>query len=414
MSRTDQSRADLLAELEHLQQRITTLETALTERKQVEGVLRAREKRRQRSERAVRRNAAWLRSLIETTQDAFVSIDSQGRIVQFNTAAEMIFGYRRTEIEGKPVTLLMPEPYATEHPGYIARYEQTHEPQAIGRIRSVAAKRKSGEVFPIELSVTEVEADDEIRYGAFIRDISHKVRLQEQLVERERLAAIGMTAAKLSHEIGNPLNGMSANAQLLERWVGKLGEGVGERLSTYVYNIRQEIARLSQLLQKFRSLSRREQLHFEEVSIATLLNEVLQAEIPHYLEQGVCVEQQHPPDLPRVILDRQRMKQVILNLCKNAVEAMPEGGVLTVRTRQAGKHVVCEIADTGVGIAGTENIFDPFVTTKAESTGLGLAIVQQIVAAHGGKVTYTSQNGQGTTFTLSLPLTPPTARLETE
>lgn len=411
MPRTDQSRAGSLAEMEHLRQRLTAFETALTA---LEEVLREREKEWQRAEQAVRRNEAWMKSLIATTRDAFIATDRQGRIIQFNTAAEAIFGYRRTEIEGKPVTLLMPEPYATEHPGYIARYEQTHEPHAIGRIRSVAAKRKNGEIFPIELSVTEVNVDNEVHYGALIRDISDKVRLQEQLIERERLATIGTTLAKLSHEIGNPLNGMSVNAQLLKQWLAELGGKVDDPPSSYIHNIRQGIAHLSQLLQEFRSLSRRVQPHFEKISITTLIDEVLQAEVPHYLEQGVCVEQQYPPDLPPIVLDRRRMKQVILNLYKNAAEAMPEGGVITVRVRQAGEHVVCEIADTGIGIATTENIFDPFVTTKAEGTGLGLAVVKQIVAVHSGKITYTSQNGHGTTFTLTLPLTPPAAHLETE
>ena len=368
---------------------------------------------RQRIEAVVRRNESWLNRLVETTQDAFISINRQGSIVRFNAAAEKIFGYSRAEVESKPVQLLMPEPYANEHDSYIERYERTGEPHAIGRIRSVAAKRKNGDIFPIELSVTEVEADEEVHYGAFIRDISDKVQLQEQLVERERLATIGTTAAKLSHEIGNPLNGMSANAQLLERRLAKLGTDADEKLSTYVHNIGHGIERLSQLLQEFRSLSRREKFYFEATALPELIDQVLRAETSHYVEQGISVQQECPAGLPPIVLDSQRMKQVMLNLYKNAVEAMPDGGTLTIGAYQAEKSLVCEISDTGVGISGNENIFDPFVTTKTDGTGLGLAIVQQIVAAHGGKITYTSQNGQGTTFTLTLPLVPPGASLET-
>src|SRR5262245_11498438 len=119
-----------------------------------------------------RRAQVFLRSLIDTTQDAVISIDRQGHIDLFNSAAAQIFGYTRVEVQGQKLQMLMPEPYASEHDGYIARYQQTGEPRAIGRIRTAAARRKNGEVFPIELSVTEIKVGDEIRYAAFIRDIS--------------------------------------------------------------------------------------------------------------------------------------------------------------------------------------------------------------------------------------------------
>ena len=122
----------------------------------------------------VRRGQAWLQSLIETTQDAVLSIDRQGRVVLFNPAAERIFGYTRDEVIGQKVNMLMAEPYATEHDEYIARYERTGEARAIGRIRTVTARRKNGEPFPIELSVTEIAVDQDVHYAAFIRDIRKK------------------------------------------------------------------------------------------------------------------------------------------------------------------------------------------------------------------------------------------------
>jgi len=126
-----------------------------------------------------------LRGLIETTQDAVISIDRQARIVMFNPAAEKIFGYSKAEVAGEKINMLMAEPYVSEHDGYIARYERTGEPRAIGRIRTVTARRKSGEIFPIELSVTQVATGEEVNYAAFIRDISEKVKLQNQAVESE-------------------------------------------------------------------------------------------------------------------------------------------------------------------------------------------------------------------------------------
>jgi signal transduction histidine kinase len=133
----------------------------------------------------------------------------------------------------------------------------------------------------------------------------------------------------------------------------------------------------------------------------------LATEIAHYTAQGVSVEQDLPPDLPLVRADGDKLKQVLVNLCKNAVEAMPQGGELLVRAHHAGGQLTVEVADTGVGIPAGVNIFEPFVTTKSEGTGLGLSIVQQIVAAHGGTLTYTSEPGKGTTFTVALPLAPP-------
>ncbi|MDH3445687.1 MAG: PAS domain S-box protein, partial [Deltaproteobacteria bacterium] len=151
------------------------------------GVTREITERKQAQE-SIRRSEEWLRALIDTTQDAVISIDRKGQVVLFNPSAERMFGYRRQEIVGQKVNLLMAEPYSVEHEGYIARYERTGDARAIGRIRTVQAKRKNGEVFPIELSVTEIPSDDEVHYAAFIRDISEKAKLQAKTIENERLA----------------------------------------------------------------------------------------------------------------------------------------------------------------------------------------------------------------------------------
>jgi two-component system sensor kinase FixL len=351
------------------------------------------------------RARAVLRSLIQTTQDAVILIDRHGHIEVFNPAAERIFGYSHAEVVGQNVSMLMPEPYASEHDDYLARYERTGEARAIGRTRTVAARRRTGEVFPIEISVSEVKVGNEVRYGAFIRDISEKVRLQEQLIERERLAAIGATAAKLVHEVGNPLNSMSVATQLLQRRLSKYT--LDDNIAVSVRSIMDQITRLSHLLQEFRSLSRRQAFTFQPTNLITVVQDVLTAELPLYSEQGITVEQVFALEVPLVQGDRDKLKQVVLNLCKNAVEAMPKGGTLTVRVHNAGKHLTLEVADTGVGIPEGVNIFEPFVTTKAEGTGLGLAIVWQIVEAHGGTLTYTSAYGQGTTFSVMFPLASP-------
>ena len=355
-----------------------------------------------------RRTETWLRTFINTTRDAVVTIDRQERIVLFNPSAERIFGYTHAEVLGQKVHLLMPEPYASEHTHYIERYEQTGQRHAIGRIRTVAARRKNGEIFPIELSVTEIDLGEEIRYGAFIRDISDKLRLQEQLLERERLAAIGTTAAKFAHEVGNPLNGMYLVAQRLDRQLTKL-PGVSEALSPHVQSLMGEIRRLNVLLDEFRTLAQRQKLNLQPTSPTLVIQDVLTILAPQFAAQGITVEpktlsEMPASDMPEIEADGEKLKQVLLNLCKNAVEAMPSGGTLTIRTTQAGDQLSLEVQDTGGGIPEGVDIFEPFVTTKAQGTGLGLTISRQIIAAHRGTLSYESELGQGTTFTVRLPL----------
>jgi two-component system sensor kinase FixL len=362
------------------------------------------ELQRQVAERteALRRERDFVERLIETAQDAVIVIDRQGRIELFNPAAERIFGYTRAEVVGQSVRMLMPEPYASEHDSHLARYERTGEARAIGRTRTVTARRKNGEIFPVEISVAEIRGGNEVRYSAFIRDISEKVRLQEQLLERERLAAVGTTVAKLVHEIGNPLNGMFVATQRLQRRLSQYT--LDDTITASVRALRDQIAHLSHLLQEFRSLSRRQEFTFQPTDLVMIVRDVLAAELPFYTERQVTVEQEFALGVPVVRADGDKLRQVVCNLCKNAVEAMPAGGTLRVRVHSDGEQVILEVADTGVGIPVGVDIFEPFVTTKAEGTGLGLAIVRQIVEAHRGSLTYTSEPGQGTTFRVGLPL----------
>jgi PAS domain S-box-containing protein len=354
------------------------------------------------SESAIQKSEAWLRNLVATTQDAVVSIDRRGCVVLFNQSAERIFGYKAEEIIGRKVNALMAEPYAAEHDTYIERYEQTGEPRAIGKIRTVTARKKDGTFFPIELSVTEIEVDENVHYAAFIRDISDKVELQKQLVESEKLAAIGGTAAKIGHEIANPLNGIYLTLQLMEQRLARQ-PSVDERVTADVMRIKKEIGRLNQLVQEFRTLSRQQDYHFRTMNVAPLLNETLDLQQLVLEGRSIIINRHIADDLPGVLLDEDRMKQALLNLIKNAGEAMPNGGTLTVAVTASDVSVAIQIKDTGIGIAPGSDVFQPFFTTKKEGTGLGLIIVRQIILAHRGTIVYDSEPGQGTTFHITLP-----------
>jgi PAS domain S-box-containing protein len=360
---------------------------------------------RRKSEGAIRKSESWLRSLVATTQDAVVSIDRRGCVALFNQGAQRIFGYSAEELVGRKVNVLMAEPYAAEHDGYIARYETTGEAHAIGRIRTVTARRKDGTLFPIELSVTEIEVDEDVHYAAFIRDISEKTRLQQQLVESEKLAAIGGTAAKIGHEIANPLNGIYLTLQLVEQRLGKQPSD-DPRVAADIVKIKKEIARLNQLVQEFRTLSRQQDYHFRLTDVGALIADILDIQQPLCESNGILVRCAIAADVPAARVDEDKIKQALLNVIKNAGEAMPKGGTLSVAVRGADDTVLIEISDTGGGIPADTDVFAPFFTTKKEGTGLGLIIVRQIVSAHGGAIFYDSQPGKGTTFHIMLPRDP--------
>jgi two-component system sensor kinase FixL len=347
--------------------------------------------------------AEWYAQLLATTRDAVVCIDRGSHIVLFNRAAEQMFGYAAADVLGQDVKLLMAEPYAGEHSGYVDRYEQTREPHAIGRIRSVAARRASGEVFPIELSVTEVQVGETARYAAFIRDISDKIGLQERLLERERLAAIGTTAASFAHEVGNPLNSMYMHAQLLERRLARHGETIDPRVHASVAALLGETRRLSHLLDEFRALARRHRLSVVPTDLIGLVHDVLGSETPSLNARGINVTCELPPQLRTGFIDAEKIRQVLLNLIKNASDAMPEGGHLRLRVSESDSRVRIEVQDTGCGMPTDIDPFEPFVTTKHDGTGLGLPVALQIVQAHGGVLRYEPAEAGGTVFILELP-----------
>ncbi|MGH1342759.1 MAG: two-component system sensor histidine kinase NtrB [Nannocystales bacterium] len=342
-------------------------------------------------------------AVVHATQDAVLAIDSEANVTFCNAAAAKMFGFGEDELMGRSINSLMAQPYAKEHDGYIRHYEQTGERKAIGRVRTVSGRRRNGEEFPIELSVTEYEEGGARRYAAILRDISEKVRLTHARVETEKMAAIGTTASKFAHELGNPINGMAVSVQLLKRWLDRADPAPDARVMERLGLLMGGIDRLTELLDEFRLMSRRHEYRFEATDLSVMVAELVEMERPAYSQRGVGIETDVARDLGPVRADTGKLRQVLLNLCKNAFEAMPEGGTISVSADRTAVGVMIEVKDTGSGIPEGLDVFAPFTSSKLEGSGLGLPIARQIVEAHQGTLSYETPAAGGTVFRVQLP-----------
>ena len=211
-------------------------------------------------------------------------------------------------------------------------------------------------------------------------------------------SALAVTLAKFAHEFANELNVVSGGVQLLEKEL----EEPHEARNTLQY-VKSGIRRLGGLLNELHSLSQAQRLKLQPTRFACVIRELMALEEPRYAASGVRVKVDLPSDLPPIMLDISKFRQALLNLCRNAVEAMPRGGRLTLRAYSTDSKVHLEVHDTGKGIPPGLDVFALFTTTKATGTGVGLPIVREIICSHGGTVTYASKPGNGTTFRLTLP-----------
>jgi two-component system sensor kinase FixL len=339
--------------------------------------------------------------IINSATDAIITINEDHVIVGYNRGAEQMFDYTRSEALGQDLTIIIPPPYKAEHRSYVRRYVATREARMIGKHVRLNAQRRDGREFPISISFSVAEIRDNLYFTGIIRDITEYQEMENRVLHTERLAAVGNTMTHIAHEIKNPLLTIGGFARELLKVPGL------EEKSLHKLNIiAEEVGQLEAMVAEMREFVRRPPAVKRPGQIGDALTTALELFQDTFGDHRVTVERVEETPLPPVIFDPQQIHQVLINLFKNALEAMPKGGKITITSRVKGAFAEISVRDTGEGmspeVAGS--IFQPYFTTKDKGTGLGLAICQSIIQDHGGVISVTSAPGKGTTFTIQLPL----------
>lgn len=386
--------------------------------------------------------------ILAIAEDAIVSVDADQKIIFFNRGAEKTFGYSASEVLGRPLEVLLPARFAEVHRKHLAEFGKSAVvSRRMGERSEVLGRRKDGSEFPAEASISRLSVNGEITYTAAMRDITERklaeeaIRqinqsLEQRVLERTaqlaesnqklaqkseeaqtmaqqlwhsaKLASVGELAASIAHELNNPMATVSLRVEsVLER------TPADDPRRRALEIVQQEVRRMGNLVANLLQFSRREGDKASSVYLPEELSKSLEL-VQHLFRRGrVQVVQDLAPDLPTILADRQKLRQVFLNLLTNASDAMPNGGTLTLRVQrvslpQGQPGVLIEFADTGVGIAPEHlsRVMDPFFTTKEEGkgTGLGLAICRRVLQEHRGTLEIVSEPGKGARIRLALPV----------
>lgn len=358
---------------------------------------------------------AQIRSILDTALDATVLIDTAGKILSFNAAAVRQFGYPETEVIGQNVRMLMPEPYRHNHDGYMHRYLTTGEKRIIGVDRVVVGRRKDGSTFPMKLAVGEMRSGGKTYFTGFIRDLTEReesaARLQEiqsELARLSRLNEVGEMASTLAHELNQPLSSIANYAQGCIRLLRDMDDALAGRMRDALEETARQALRAGQIIRHLREFVTRGETEKAEEDIRKLIEEAASLALVGSRESGVRTVFDFAPGADRVLADRVQIQQVLINLMRNAMEAMRDSETrdLVIRVAPDGRgNVGIEVADTGPGISEeiAAQLFKPFVTTKPGGMGVGLSISKRIVEAHGGLLTVDSNPDGGATFRFTLP-----------
>ncbi len=367
----------------------------------------------------VKRSEEKLRMILENAADGIITIDPRGRIQSFNAAAETLFGYPLSEVLGRNVSMLMPEPYSREHDSYLGNYLSSGVGKIIGTGRNVTGLRKDGTEFPLYLAVSAPTSKDISIFTGIVRDMTAVIEIEAELREAKEQAETANHAksdflSRMSHELRTPMNAILGFSQLLEL---NNGEPLESDQREFVGQILASGRHLLALINEILDLSKIEagglEIDMEDVAPAQVILESLSLVAPAAEARNIrLINHLDGPDVPLVRAGITRLKQVMTNLLSNAVKYNVDNGNVTVDYRVVeGGYLRLSVCDTGSGIAeeNQTKLFEPFVRLESDSsgiegTGIGLAITQNLVTLMGGKIYIDSAPGKGSTFSIDLRL----------
>jgi len=356
------------------------------------------------------RREALLRSVLDTVPDALIVIDDQARIQSFSTAAERLFGFTAAEVLNRNVSLLMPPPYRDEHDGYLARYLTTGERRIIGIGRVVIGLRKDGTTFPMELTVGAVTLPGERLFTGFVRDLTeHQDRerrlheVQAELIHISRLNDLGQLVSALAHEVNQPLSAMANYINGARRLFAAGNQAAGQ---TAIERVAEQAERARQIIRRLRELAKKGEAEMQVENVSVTIEEASALALVG-VGQGLKLDIRVAEDATEAVIDKIQIQQVLLNLMRNAIEAMVSSDrrEILVTAKRLGDRIEIRVADTGPGLPATvrARLFQPFVTTKPEGMGVGLSVSRTIVEAHGGDLNADDPATGGTVFRFTVP-----------
>lgn len=357
---------------------------------------------------------ARLASVLDTTVDGIVVIDGRGLILVYNKACEALFGYTAAEVLGRNVKCIMPPRYADHHDGYLAHYLATGERRIIGIGREVEGQHKDGTIIPIELSVGEAWTPEGRQFIGTLRDLrarkgaEDRMRdLQSQLVHIARVNAIDEMGAALAHELNQPLTALMLYLQAVQRVAAK--EWADTSGMQVLGNAIREARRAASIIQRMRRFVDKGEARRTKVALTGLLDEAIELTRLGTRATGIAIVRDDDPELTEIEADPVQVHQVLVNLLRNALEAVRGRAdpAIEVVTRRDGVRVRISVRDNGPGVAPelVDNLFKAFSTGTRRGLGLGLAISRSIAQSHGGDlVVDPGGGGRGARFDLILPL----------
>ncbi len=366
-------------------------------------------------EEALRTREGHLRSILDTIPDAMIVIDGRGVMQFFSSAAVRQFGYTEQEAIGQNVSILMPQPDSGRHDSYMERYLRTGERHIIGIGRIVSGKRKDGTIFPMHLSIGETRSGGEPYFTGFVRDLTEyqqtQARVQElqsELVHVSRLTEMGEMASALAHELNQPLAAISNYMKGCRRLLADSADPNRKKIESAMDHAAEQALRAGQIIRRLRDFVARGESEKRIERVSKLIEEAGALGFTGAREQAVSLHFNLDSDHDLVLVDRVQIQQVLVNLFRNALEAMAqsEQRILVVSsTRFADDMIEIAVSDTGHGISkeNETNLFQTFFTTKETGMGVGLSISRTIVEAHGGRMWAESNSSGGATFRFTLP-----------